>query len=66
MRKSFEDLYDEWLLDGPDVPDVPVELTICPACSGSGEGMVEWSRCYECRGTGEVWAPIEYEEDDDE
>lgn len=46
--------------------DEEMELTYCPACSGSGEGMVEWSRCYECRGTGEVWAPIEDEEDDDE
>lgn len=46
--------------------DEEMELTYCPACSGSGEGMVEWSRCYECRGTGEAWAPIEDEEDDDE
>lgn len=63
MRKSLEDIYEEWLLDSPDSQ---MELTICPACSGSGEGMVEWSRCYECRGTGEAWAPIEDEEDDDE
>lgn len=61
MRKSLEDICDEWRDDGPDCA---MELTICPACSGSGEGMVEWSRCYECRGTGQTWAEVE--EDDDE
>lgn len=35
----------------------------CPACSGTGLGLFEGSRCQECKGTGEVLA---YEEDDEE
>lgn len=28
------------------------EEHICPACSGSGEGMYDGSTCYKCEGTG--------------
>lgn len=28
---------------------------ICPACSGSGEGMYDGSTCYKCRGYGEIY-----------
>ncbi len=27
---------------------------LCPRCAGSGEGMVDGSRCRECKGSGEV------------
>jgi hypothetical protein len=30
------------------------EPGICPACSGSGEGMHEGTTCYQCKGRGEV------------
>jgi len=30
------------------------EGTICPACSGSGEGMYDGTRCDRCKGCGEV------------
>jgi hypothetical protein len=30
------------------------EPGICPACSGSGEGMPEGTTCYQCKGRGEV------------
>lgn len=29
------------------------ELGICPACNGSGEGMHDGTRCYQCKGAGE-------------
>lgn len=35
--------------DGPD----DSEPGICPACSGSGEGMHEGTTCYSCKGAGE-------------
>jgi DnaJ-class molecular chaperone len=44
------------------------EDDICPVCSGSGEGMTERSRCYNCNGTGVVWVEVNDEpegEDDD-
>ena len=28
------------------------EYEDCSACSGSGEGMYDGSRCYKCKGTG--------------
>ena len=30
------------------------EPMTCDTCRGSGEGMVDGSRCRDCRGTGEV------------
>lgn len=30
------------------------EPGICPACSGSGEGATEDSRCSACKGRGEI------------
>jgi len=39
--------------DGPSVAD-DYEPSICPACSGSGEGMTDGSVCRVCRGRGEV------------
>lgn len=30
------------------------EPGICPACSGSGEGATEDSRCSACKGKGEI------------
>jgi len=35
------------LVEGSDEPG------ICPACSGSGEGQNEGSRCHYCKGRGE-------------
>ena len=39
------------------------EEDICPVCSGSGEGMYEGSRCYNCKGRGSVIVEVL---DDDE
>ena len=39
--------------DDEDLPE-GYEPGICPACSGSGEGQHESSRCYVCKGKGEV------------
>ena len=39
------------------------EEDICPVCSGSGEGMYEGSRCYNCKGRGSVMVEVL---DDDE
>jgi hypothetical protein len=36
---------------------------VCSACSGSGEGMWDGSRCYKCHGTG--CEPIEQGDDDE-
>jgi DnaJ-class molecular chaperone len=35
---------------------------ICPACSGSGEGMWDGSTCRKCKGTGGY--PKQYRNDD--
>lgn len=35
---------------------------ICPACSGSGEGMWDGSTCRKCKGTGGY--PKQYRDDD--
>ena len=52
--------YDDYLDDARDQarlmsddgePDS--ELGICPACSGSGEGMHEGTTCTTCKGAGE-------------
>ena len=34
---------------------------ICPACSGSGEGVWDGSTCYKCKGTGSY--PKQYRDD---
>jgi hypothetical protein len=42
--------YDRLMADdGPD----DSEPGICPACSGSGEGMHEGTTCRTCKGAGE-------------
>ena len=35
---------------------------ICQACNGTGEGQVDGSRCYTCRGSG---VERDYEEEED-
>ena len=41
--------------DGPSVIDQDdSEPSICPACSGSGEGMTDGSVCQVCHGWGEA------------
>ena len=45
-----EDARDD---DQEDLPE-DYEPGICPACGGSGEGQHESSRCYVCKGKGEV------------
>lgn len=42
---SFDDM-------DPDPPDYPPE--ICSACSGSGEGRYDGTRCHYCNGRGET------------
>ena len=46
------------------------EEDICHVCSGSGEGMYEGSRCYNCKGRGSVMVEVmddeEVEESEDE
>jgi DnaJ-class molecular chaperone len=37
-----------------DIPEDDNEPGICPACNGSGEGQHEDTRCYLCKGKGEV------------
>ena len=46
-----DDARDQARLVSDDGPDS--ELGICPACSGSGEGMHEGTTCYQCKGAGE-------------
>jgi len=36
---------------------------LCPRCAGSGEGMVDGSRCMECKGSGSVPCPGEVHEE---
>jgi hypothetical protein len=45
--------------------DLEDETGICSACSGSGEGMYEGTRCLSCGGRGEVGGPSreDYEAD---
>lgn len=38
--------------EDPEMDEEDYESYICPACSGSGEGMYEGSNCYKCGGTG--------------
>lgn len=38
----------------PDPPDLDRELEQCSACSGSGEGRYDGTRCQYCNGKGEV------------
>lgn len=42
-------------------PEDDDEDEICSACSGSGEGMYDGSRCYKCKGCGVE--PVEKDED---
>lgn len=37
-----------------DQDDANDETGICPACSGSGEGMHEGTTCRSCKGKGEI------------
>lgn len=46
-----DDARDEARLMADDGPDS--EPGICPACSGSGEGMHDGTRCVTCKGAGE-------------
>ena len=46
-------IYDSEETGLPDLDDAS-ESTICPACSGSGEGMYDGDRCALCKGCGEV------------
>ena len=46
-----DDARDEARLMADDGHDS--ELGICPACSGSGEGMHEGTTCTTCKGAGE-------------
>lgn len=33
---------------------MPEDDSICPSCDGSGEGMHEGTRCFACRGKGQL------------
>ena len=44
------DSEDDGTYDHEDIS----EGTICPACSGSGEGMYDGTQCDRCKGCGEV------------
>ncbi len=46
-RMQADEVDDEGLPEG-------YEPGICPACGGSGEGQHESSRCYVCKGKGEI------------
>ena len=37
-----------------DAPDPDHEPEQCPACSGSGEGRYDGTKCHHCNGRGEV------------
>lgn len=54
----MEPLDDEslfWSEDEPEPENTPdCEPGICPACSGSGEGYSDDSRCNACKGKGET------------
>ena len=56
LKDMTEDDFDE-ALDIEDDDDY-----ICPACSGSGEGMWDGSTCRTCKGTGGY--PKQYRDDD--
>ena len=44
-----------WFEDEPEPENDPdYEPGICPACSGSGEGYSDGSRCNACKGKGEI------------
>jgi hypothetical protein len=47
-----DDARDQAILMADDGPD-DYEPGICPACSGSGEGMHEGTTCGTCKGEGE-------------
>ena len=47
-----EDLEEARFMLDEDEPE-DYEPGICPACSGSGEGMYEGTRCSTCKGKGE-------------
>lgn len=46
--------------DDQPIADDPIvdycDLGICPACSGSGEGMHEGTTCTTCKGAGECYS----------
>jgi len=46
--------YDEDLAAYMSNDSEPCETDICPACNGSGDGQHEDTRCYLCKGKGEV------------
>ena len=47
-----KDAFDEAILE-EIVEDEEENDGICPACSGSGEGMHDGSTCYKCGGSGD-------------
>jgi hypothetical protein len=49
---SKQEEFEAWLKK-QNQEDEEDELGICPACSGSGEGMYEGQSCRVCRGKGE-------------
>ena len=51
MAGECEDLWDDQDIEDHEVPES--DTGICPACSGSGEGQHEGTRCRTCGGRGE-------------
>jgi len=56
LEDDDDDRYSISIKDeyGGDVEDPDCEPGICPACSGSGEGMHEGTTCRACKGRGEA------------
>jgi hypothetical protein len=44
---------ETFIVPNDGVYECDSEPGICPACSGSGEGMHEGTTCYQCKGAGE-------------
>jgi DnaJ-class molecular chaperone len=42
------------------------EESICPNCSGSGEGMYEGTRCSRCHGSGSVLIEVKDQPEEEE
>ena len=40
--------------DDDNADDPNYEPTICGSCNGSGEGLFDGTRCYACKGCGEL------------
>jgi hypothetical protein len=52
MKNQDDDGEDSLDDMDPDPPDFPPET--CPACSGSGEGRYDGTKCQYCNGRGET------------